>query len=246
MTDTDVRQHGLGRRPLPAGDDKHLRKYSLPQAAPNLTVERIIPFRSTLRHVYDQGNTSACVGFSSSWAMSILNEQTYDAPWLWNQAKQIDEWPDTNPGDDNGTSVRAGMDVLRTIGHRQTRQREPALTHGILRNEWASGPGAVDQVRQCIAGGTPVVLGIEWFDSFFTPEKIGREYWIGQQDGGKIAGGHAICAYGASDRRQAVKLVNSWGSSWPVVWLPYERLQHLIDGYEQAGEATVLFDRPER
>ncbi|MGI8406230.1 MAG: hypothetical protein ACR2OE_15975, partial [Thermomicrobiales bacterium] len=159
--------------------------------------------------------------------------------------KAIDEWPDTNPGDNNGTSVRAGMDVLRTLGHRRLRKTGETTNplEGILRNEWAT---QTDQVRQCIAGGTPVVLGIEWMEDFFTPEKVGREYWIGRKEGGKIAGGHAICCYGASDKRQAIKLVNSWGSSWPVVWLPYERLQKLIDGYEQPGECTVIFDRPER
>lgn len=232
---------GLGRRP--PTDQKHLERYSLPRAAPNISVERVIPFRSAYRNLYDQGNTSACVGFSSSWAMSILNRYAYDAPWLYGQAKLIDEWP----GEDyDGTSVRAGMDVLRTLGHRRRRKTTGETTNpldGILRNEWATN---VDQVRQCISGGTPVVLGIEWFDNFFTPEKVGREYWIGRTDGGKIAGGHAICCYGASDRRQAVKLINSWGSSWPVVWLPYERLQRLIDGYKQPGEATVLIDRPER
>jgi hypothetical protein len=36
---------------------------------------------------------------------------------LWDRAKEKDEWPQTNPGDDNGTSVRAAGGVLRRSGH---------------------------------------------------------------------------------------------------------------------------------
>jgi hypothetical protein len=66
---------------------------------------------------YDQGREGACVGFGCSRMMSLLNRKRYDARWLWDRAKEVDEWPDTNPGDDNGTSVRAALDVLRTRGH---------------------------------------------------------------------------------------------------------------------------------
>ncbi|MGI8548117.1 MAG: hypothetical protein ACR2M1_12435 [Gemmatimonadaceae bacterium] len=231
------------------GDTKHLEKYGLAPAASALTVERLLPLPG-YRTQYNQGSTNGCVGYSSSWAMSILNREMYDPKWLWDQAKLIDQWTDTNPGDNNGTSVRAGMDVLRTQGHRQVwrgADKPVDPDDGILRNEWASGPGAVDQVRQCIADGMPVVLGIEWMESFFTPTQTGHEYWIGKDMlAGKIAGGHAICVYGASDKRQAIKLVNSWGTGYPLVWLGYDMLQKLIDGFESPGEATTITDKPAR
>lgn len=99
---------------------------------------------------YDQGNEGACVGFGSSRMMSLLNRKRYDARWLWDRAKAVDEWPDTNPGDDNGTSVRAGMDVLRTLGHsawkvdyegytwQQRATEVPVLNEGISANRWAT------------------------------------------------------------------------------------------------------------
>lgn len=65
---------------------------------------------------YDQGNEGACVGFGTSRMMTLMNRERYNARWVWDHAKMIDEWPDTNPGDDNGTSVHAGADVLRTLG----------------------------------------------------------------------------------------------------------------------------------
>ena len=91
---------------------------------------------------YDQGREGACVGFGSSRMMSLLNRKRYDARWLWNQAKLIDEWEDTNPGDDNGTSVRAAMDVLRGKGHvlwggGLKAPGAPRQSEGIAANRWA-------------------------------------------------------------------------------------------------------------
>jgi hypothetical protein len=108
---------------------------------------------------YDQGSEGACVGFGSSRMMSLLNRKRFDARWLWDRAKQVDPWSDTNPGDDEGTSVSAGMDVLRKSGHVpwrsayagrnhvQRAQEKPALTEGIARNRWAT---TVDEILKML------------------------------------------------------------------------------------------------
>jgi hypothetical protein len=66
---------------------------------------------------YDQGAEGACVGFGWSRCMSILNQELYAARWLWDRSKETDEWRDTNPGDNNGTSCRAAGGVLSQSGH---------------------------------------------------------------------------------------------------------------------------------
>jgi hypothetical protein len=98
---------------------------------------------------YNQGNEGACVGFGSSRMMSLLNRKRYDARWLWDRAKETDEWPDTNPGDDNGTSVRAAMDILRARGHvifkaGRSGDGYPLAAEGIAANRWAT---KVEQVN---------------------------------------------------------------------------------------------------
>lgn len=65
---------------------------------------------------YDQGYEGACVGFGVSRVLSLMNRRRYLARWTWDRAKEIDEWVETNPGDDNGTSVRAGLEVSRVQG----------------------------------------------------------------------------------------------------------------------------------
>ncbi len=90
---------------------------------------------------YNQGKEGACVGFGSSRMMSLLNRKRYDARWLWNEAKKIDEWPETNPGDDHGTSVRAALDVLRTQGHSRIVRGQggsASASEGVAANRWAT------------------------------------------------------------------------------------------------------------
>lgn len=233
----------LGRRE-PA-DWNHVVKYPvLLGATQSTTVERILDVNHAWRVRYDQKAEGACVGFSSSYAMSILNRQFYDARWLYRQAQLIDDWEETPP--EEGTSVRAGMDVLRKIGHKRiwgTKTFEPDPKHGIAANRWAR---TVDELRACIAAGTPVVLGVNWYSNFMRPgQKVVRqgsypEWWIGVGSMGRVVGGHAICCFGASDKRQAFRLVNSWGTHYPIVWIPYDTVDRLLNEH---GEATIITDK---
>lgn len=233
----------LGRRPAP--DDRHIIAHPMRSVIPQ-TVERVrhvlsLPYQYRPR--YNQGEEGACVGAGLSWAMSIKNRRFYDWWWLYRQAQAIDEWP----GDDyDGTSTRAGCEILRTIGHKQVHDprhdHAPDIDDGIESYVWAT---SVDQIRTSIALGQPVAMGIDWLESFDTPESVGRDWWIGRDDDGpdRVRGGHLICCYGADDDRQAVKLVNTWGLDYPLVWLPYRTLERLLAGYEWPGEAAILIDR---
>jgi hypothetical protein len=235
-------EHGLGRR-VPQDDD-HIRRYPLRAVAPVTVahVEDVLPL-PPLRAFYDQGREGACVGFGWSWAMSILNRinrsfPKYAAPWLYQQAQLVDGWDDTPP--EEGTSVRAAGDILRTLGHERVwmnHAQRPTIANGIIENRWAQ---SVDEVRACIAAGIPVVIGVNWYSAFDAPEKVGRDFWIGRNDLSSIRGGHCVCVYGASDKRQAVKIVNNWGVSYPLVWMPYTTLQRLIN---EDGEVAVISDR---
>ena len=234
-------ESAFGRR-VPS-DFKHVEKYPYGAVAPTAPakVERTLSL-PRYRSVYDQQREGACVGFASSWMMSMLNRRLYDARWLWNEAKEIDEWPDTNPGDNSGTSVRAAMDVLRKVGHcriYREKARPPHLAEGILRNRWAR---TVDEIRTSIDRGAPVVLGVNWYENFDSPERSNGDYWIGRGDLGRIRAGHAVCVYGASDKRQAVRIVNNWGERYPLVLMPYSTVERLL---QEDGEAALVTDRKE-
>ena len=84
---------------------------------------------------YDQGSEGACVGFGTSRMMSLLNRRRYEARWLWDRAKEIDDWPDTNPGDSNGTSVRAALDILVNRGNVKWQNAYASANHQ-TRTDW--------------------------------------------------------------------------------------------------------------
>jgi hypothetical protein len=229
-------ERGLGRKE--PTDWRHVEKYRFTRTT--TSVERTIPLVWSARTFYDQGTEGACVGFSCSWMMTLLNRRRYDAFWLYREAQKVDEWP----GEDySGTSLRAGLDILREVGHRRVawkRTYPAALGEGIHENRWAT---SVDEIRGAIAEGTPVVLGINWYSSFDVPARRWPRWFIGDRpDWGWVRGGHAICCRGASDALQSVLLTNSWGRDYPAgVWLPYEGLARLL---RENGEAGLVTDRP--
>jgi hypothetical protein len=96
---------------------------------------------------YDQGEEGACVGFMASRIATWANRRRYDAFWLYHEAQKIDEWP----GEDyEGTSLRAGFDILRERGHRWVfgkTSHEEVLSEGILENRWTT---SVDDILACI------------------------------------------------------------------------------------------------
>ncbi len=112
---------------------------------------------------YDQGREGACVGFGWSRCMSILNNELYTARWLWDRSKERDQWEETNPGDENGTSVRAAGDVLSQMGHvdwsddhagddhTERDDYTPDIGNGIKRFRWAR---SVDDVHAALGNET--------------------------------------------------------------------------------------------
>jgi hypothetical protein len=244
-----VTEHRLGRR-VPT-DWKHVQKYSLRPKTAVAKVEKtlVLPW---YHWMHDQGDEGACVGFGLSMMMAILNEaqarsraQTpfthlYNARWLYQEAQKVDEWAETPP--EEGTSVRAGCDVLRTLGHvRRVRKfdRPATITEGIKENRWAR---TVDEIRTTIAAGVPVAIGVNWYERFYPEhlEKRSGDWFIRTDDFGYILGGHCVCLYGASDRRQAFKLKNSWGRDYPLVWMPYTVMDRLL---REDGEVTLVTDQ---
>jgi hypothetical protein len=222
-------------------DFKHVDKYPIRTRATTVDhVERTLALPYGYRRKQDQGQEGACVGFGATWQMLIYNRGHgyFDPFWLYTEAKKIDEWE----GEDyDGTSLRAGFDVLRAVGHLRKDARFKLLTpepqHGIVENRWATG---VDEMRAAIANGDPVLMGTNWYSSFDAPEQRGREFWVPSTNIGYVRGGHAWCVYGASDRRQAFKMVNSWGMDYPITWFSYELIGRLLSEY---GEAGIVTDR---
>jgi hypothetical protein len=259
---TKTVEHPLGR--LEPSDFKHVELYPLTAVLPETVdyVERLLQIPGW-RVSHDQGSEGSCVGHAVALERAIVNRMQlvaagrretvrYDPIDLWNEAKRVDEWEWTLPGDTNGTSVRAAYDVAQARGlsrvssmklvdgvPRPFGAKAADVAHGVTTFRWAH---TVDEVRSAIAAGLPVAIGVNWHRGFDTPVYRSSAYWLPTLAAGigAVRGGHAVCLSGASDAREAFRLVNSWGRDYPLVWLPYETMGFLLD---QAGEAAVVTDR---
>lgn len=121
---------------------------------------------------YDQVSEGICVAEAVSRCQALLNRERYQPRPLYDVAQGIDEWPGASP-DYEGTSVRAGLDVARTLGLVRTIRgerhhvrkgqvtREPDPASGISANRWAL---TVDEVLEAL--GTPDADYVEMANSW--------------------------------------------------------------------------------
>ncbi len=108
---------------------------------------------------YDQGREGACVGFSLSRALSLMNRSRYDAPWLYHEAQKIDPYPETPP--EEGTDVNSGCWILKNRGARRYDSTTgtflpEALKSGIAAYRWAK---SVDDIHAVLKHPTADRLG---------------------------------------------------------------------------------------
>jgi hypothetical protein len=256
--------------PFPLGrirDDETDRAEELyPFSAPTPeAVERILRLPGW-RPSHDQGREGSCVGHAVAIERAIVNRAElvargerrtvrYDPISIWRAAKGVDQWSFTKPEDDQGTSVRAAYEIARTRGLTPVRSMrveggravailtssgpDPDPSSGVTEYRWAR---SVDTIRAAIAAGSPVAIGVDWFTGFDVPIVKGSERWLPLPNAaGRVRGGHSVTLYGASDRRAAFRLVNSWGRAYPLVWLPYATMETLLD---RRGEAAIVTDAP--
>jgi hypothetical protein len=111
---------------------------------------------------YDQGSEGACVGFGVARMLSHLNRKRYDARDIYRRAQRIDEWPGEAY---SGTSVRAGLDVVREEGPRVVRGKHTYtidLDEGIKENRWALGVEDILNVTAHVAGDGTVPILNSW------------------------------------------------------------------------------------
>lgn len=213
---------GLGRLvSLDPKDQLHLMSAAAP-----LDVTRTVAFWETGPYL-DQGSTSECTAYSAENLLMAgpVKNQMYLTPHELYRLNQLnDEWPGEAY---DGSSVRAAMKVLKAAGL-------------ISEYVWAFD---VDPVRRWLLMRGPVVVGTDWYQGMFTPDRNG---FIRPK--GKAVGGHAYMLRGADDNLRcpdgtygAARIFNSWGSGWGQqgkAWISYKDLDGLIKAHGEAVTPT--------
>lgn len=196
----------------------------------NFPIRRVLPTPLTPRSMtwlcsayLDQGSVGACVGFCISHEgvarPDIVPGISYEvAMEVYKRAQELDPWPGT---DYEGTSVLAGLKAGVERGWYQEFRWAFSLNDLILG----------------VGHHGPAVLGVNWYDSMFTPDPDGMLHV-----NGSIAGGHSLLAVGVSIPKQKFRLHNSWGKSFGLLgdcFISFADMEKLL--LEQ-GEAA--FPRP--
>ena len=79
------------------------------------------------------------------------------------------------------------------------------------------------KVKQSLAAGNPVVIGMEITEGFLTLSE-GQSYWDTNELPTPV-GGHAMVVVGYNEAKKAFHILNSWGNTWGkkgFCWVKYE------------------------
>lgn len=241
-------EYGLGYIQSPPDE----RDYLLPLTAPSeplplkfnaLDISGPLP-------ILDQGKTPQCVAYASS-AMKMFQEKRdenkvlgFDCKWLYNECKKIDGYPD-----EDGTSVRAAMTVLKKQGLKLLNRPDSDPARRKIA-AYYKVPTDVHSLKLALRQYGPIVTGTIWFKAWFKPV----DGILPKPD--QIAGGHATDWVGWDDTILTpvgiggFLAVNSWSEKWGLggrFVVPYPFVRYLdeaykavdvIDGEEEKKEAN--------
>jgi hypothetical protein len=223
-------------------------------------------------NVGNQGQQGSCVAWSSAYAARTILESArtgkpgeqlkFSPAFLYNQI-----------GLDGcqGSYIVRAMEFMTKQGSVPysdfeytdqdcSRQPDPSLSqeaqqfrmHGFNRLSLGDRTDAIDlnAIRQNLAQGAPVVIGMMVGGSFMQP-MMGQDVWVPDASDQSMIGfgGHAMCVVGYDDKKYggAFLLMNSWGPEWGnngFAWVRYGDFKYYVreayglDPMAKTGEAA--------
>lgn len=195
-----------------------------------------------IKDVLDQGNSSACTGFSAGYDLMATPapEKGITAGVchaLYKDAQRLDEWA----GEDyEGSSVLGACKAMMQAGY-------------IGQYRWAFG---IDDMLLALSHVGPVVVGTDWTNSMFRPKPNGL--LTVDRVRGQVAGGHAyivqsiilsywwkkfLLGFNEDIRDEPLlRIHNSWGNGWGkngdgLMWA--SDMAALLEGIAYPGEARI-------
>ena len=173
----------------------------------------------------NQGNTPQCVGYA--WAHWIEDGPVKHGgvppivppSLIYDGAQKIDEWVGENY---DGTSVRGAAKYLKNSGK-------------IGSYLWTFD---LNVLVSTILNVGPVVVGTNWYNGMFYPDRNGLI-----KISGRLAGGHAYVINGVDTKKQQFRIKNSWGKSWGQqghAYISFTDMKRLI---KENGEICLAVEK---
>lgn len=232
----DIRLERLGERsrnPHRLGRHVQHDPKSLRYAAPVLPRSAIESKRWTRRAaVWDQGQLGSCTGNAAAGWVGTDNAarmglvevggRAVDEAFavdLYHRATMLDEFNGVYPPEDSGSSGLGAAKALQQIG------LSPSYQHAF----------SLQALESALQSG-PVLVGISWYNSMFTP---GADGVVPVDESSGLAGGHELCVDQLDTVRGLVGFTNSWGTGWGEEGRGYFRLADLAALLAADGDVTV-------
>jgi Papain family cysteine protease len=186
--------HSLGRH---VEHDPRSRGYSV-------VVDHNQPLRKVTHRRYgsilNQGQLGSCTGNAMAGAVNTAPIHKpgakplveADAVSIYEAATLVDNVPGVYPPDDTGSSGLAVCKVAKSRG---------------LISAYHHAFSLSDALQALMAG--PVIVGMDWYEGFDTPDTNAVVTIQGQ-----VRGGHEVEAVGYDPATRLVKFANSWGKTY--------------------------------
>ncbi|WP_183561240.1 C1 family peptidase [Mucilaginibacter sp. SP1R1] len=223
-------------------DHRDLQYSVVRHAALAQPVPPMVDMRAQCPPVYDQGQLGSCTAnaIAGAFEFELMKQKlpvfTPSRLFIYYNERVLEG----HVKEDSGAQLRDGVKSVATLGvcdeakwpynvsqfakkptkvlYTQAKKNQ-ALQYTRLNNT------VINELKTCLAGGNPFVLGFTVYQSFEGDEIAKTGIMTMPAKNESVLGGHAVLAVGYDDSKNAFIIRNSWGSDWGLsgyFYMPYD------------------------
>jgi C1A family cysteine protease len=191
-----------------------------------------VDLRPNCPTVYDQGQLGSCTANAIAGAIEFDEiKEKKPSPWVPSRLfiYYNERVIEGTVSSDSGAQLRDGVKAVANQGVcpdtdwpyviTKFKSKPPAKAFSDATQDKARQylriPQVSSQMKSCIASGFPFVFGFTVYESFES-QQVASSGIVPMPNTSteKVLGGHAVCAVGYDDSKQAFVVRNSWGPGW--------------------------------
>ena len=184
----------------------------------------VVDLRPSCPSVYDQGNLGSCTANGIAGAIQFVKPDIMPSRLFIYYNERVIEG---DPDQDGGAEIHDGIKSVATKGACPESEWPYDISEFAVEPPVACFTDAlkdlisdyvsldnINDIKQCLHSGYPVVFGMTVFESFENPEVASTGIVPMPADSEQAIGGHCMLIVGYDDSKKSFIVRNSWGSSW--------------------------------